>query len=190
MRRKVTPEGRVVTKTPLEKATIVALSLIPVVALVRAFYRAPYLHYGRGQMTANSVLLLLFGMYAFVICVLNLLHCRSLWRTGQDGWGRQLGWTYILVLVFAVSLPFLTMFDRGVWPQYLGQMLPIVSPAFFFAMGVAMLAVGLAGVTYRTAGPRWFLLVILATSVVLTLGGASRAWLVFCWWLGGGINPW
>lgn len=178
----------------LHKATIIAFVLIPVLAVVRLIYHAPRLDYGHRELTVNSVFLLAFGIYAFFLSSIRFFQCQNSWEMGKAEWRRQLGFTYIFVVVCALSLPFLMMFEggyKGVGAFCIeGFMAGLVfaSPAFLFPIGIVLFFLALPGVSYFKVRPKSYLIIIFSTSVLFVLGGAASAALVFVWWAGGGIS--
>lgn len=188
--------------------TIVAFVLIPLLVMLRLFYPAPTLEYGHGEASLNSVFLLLFSIYAFFVVVINFIQCHNFWKTGSMQWKTQLNFAYILVFIFALSIPFLMMFQAASHydavdhhrftitgsaafrPQDFMGCLIYCGPAFLFPTGIALFFLGLSGFQYLTGGNKSSLTTIFVASGLFTLCGAPFAWIMFGWWIGGGINPW
>ena len=193
-------------KSALYKATVIAFVLIPLLAIVRLTYPAPTLDYGHREITVNSVFLLLFGIYALFVSIINFIRCHDSWKIGKTQWKIQLTFTYIFAFIFAVSLPFLMMFQAESYNSSISQGrytstgidafdpgafipgLVFVSPAFLFPIGIVLFFLGFVGLHYFKLRPKSYLIIIFSTSVVFVLGGALSALLVFAWWANGGIN--
>ena len=193
-------------KSALYKTTVIAFVLIPLLAVVRLTYPAPTLDYGHREITVNSIFLLLFGIYALFVSIINFIRCHDSWKIGKTQWKIQLTFTYIFVFIFALSLPFLMMFQAESYnssnyperytstgidafePGEFIQCLFFVSPAFLFPIGIVLFCLGLVGLDYFKLRSKSYLIIIFSTSVLFVLGGALSAALVFGWWIGGGIN--
>lgn len=193
--------NRLMKKSTLYKATVIAFVLIPLLAVVRLIYPAPTLGYGHREITVNSIFLLLFGIYAFFVSIMNFIRCYDSWKVGKTEWKIQLKFSYFIAFIFAVSLPFLMMFQAESYSSSYtstgfeafepGDFIPnlvFVSPAFLFPIGIVLFFLGFVGLHYFKLRPKSYLIIIFSTSVVFVLGGALSALLVFAWWTGGGIN--
>jgi hypothetical protein len=179
----------IMKKSALYKATVIAFVLIPLLAVVRLIYRAPQLDYGHGEITVNSVFLLLFSIYAFFVSIFNFIRCHDSWKTGKTQWKIQLTFTYIFVFIFALSLPFLMMFQIDAFETE--DFIPFVffvSPAFLFPIGIVLFFLGFVGLENFKLRSKSYLVIIFSTSILFVLGGALSAAFVFAWWTGGGIN--
>lgn len=198
----------IMKKPALYKATLIAFLLIPVLVVVRLFCPALRLDYGNGDITVNSIFLLLFAIYAFFVSIFNFIKSYDYWRTDNKKWGKQLIFTYIFVFIFALSLPFLMtlksynyafyseVFIKAfaylspafLFPEVFIEALVYVSPAFLFPIGVVLFFLSLVGLQFLKGRAKSYLIIIFFTSVLFVLGGAASAYLVFGWWIQGGMN--
>ena len=205
--RKHTTKKNYMKKPALYKATVVAFLLIPILAVVRLVYPAPTLNYGEGEVTVNSIFLLLFGIYAFVVLILNFIRSYDYWKIRDDKWKKQLFFTYIFVFIFALSLPFLTIFQAKSYysiddhlckitgssafhPKDFAESAGYISLAIFFPIGITLFFLSCAGLKYVKTSPKLYLLITFLTSILFSIGGAASMGLVLVWYIGGGINPW
>jgi hypothetical protein len=176
-------------KSTLNILTIIAFLLIPVLALIRLNYHAPTLDYGDGQITLNSVLLLMFGIYAFFVSTGNFVRAHRSWKAGKPQWKAHDAVAYFCTLVFSVSLAFLMMFDTNrCFPEYFLFCLRIVSPAFLLPVGFVLLTLGINGLFYSKTRPKAYLIITFLAFVPFTFGGVIPAFLVGLFWLTGGLS--
>lgn len=197
----------------LRMATMILFMLIPILILLYMFYYAPYLKYGHGDITVNSIFLLLFAVYAFFVSLAHFRRCHDYWNNGNGRWKMQLTFTYFLIFIVALLLPFfMSCEDLILWighkyvneydllssifkclsyfsQDYVGALL-FVSPAFVFPIGIALFCLSCAEFAHHKGRAKSYLIVIFLTSLIFALIGAVPALYVLVWWLKGGINPW
>lgn len=187
-------------KFGLNIPTIIAFSLVPVLAVVRSIYAAPSLEYGNDDITLNSVFLLLFGIYCFLVSTWNLIQVQKSWKTANPEWKSKMMGAYIYIILFAIALAFLMAFvtvryfDSGglsagnrFVPEAFLAGLVFVSPAFLFPIGVILLILALCGLKYRRTRPKSYLVATFLISGLFTFGGALPAFFVAAFWMGGGL---
>ncbi|MHC4259440.1 MAG: hypothetical protein ACYSTF_03365 [Planctomycetota bacterium] len=180
--------------------TIIAFLLVPVIAFLRLTCPAQPLAYGNQEVTLGSVLLLVFGIFCFLISTFNLLHAHKSWKAAEPDWKTETISAYLYTILFALSLAFLMMFTdyrgydygstllrHGVVPGAFVLGLIFVSPAFLFPIGLVLLVLALAGLKYRNTRPKSYLIAAFVAAIVSTLGGAIPAFWVGTFWLSGGL---
>ncbi len=177
----------------IAKLTIIAFLLIPVLAIVRLLYYAPRLSYGKGQIALNSVFLLLFGIYCFIVSAFHFVYVNRYWSEGNSMWKQKMGFAYLYTILFALSLALLFGIGSGcanvddfMQMSFLGIM--FISLAFLFPIGLVLLFLGFKGLTQSHNKPKSYLVITFLTSLLFSLGGVMPALAVFSFWIQGGIS--
>jgi hypothetical protein len=172
----------------LNKATAIAFLLIPVLAEIRLVYHAPYLNYGYGEITVNSILLLIFAIYVLFVSISRLIQTYHCWKKGDDKWKRKLINAYIFVFIFVLSLSFLLILING--GSHLGEFLLclcFISSVFCFPIGIILFFLSCAGLRYLKIRPKSYLILIFCSSALFIIVGAIPTAIVFYWWINGGL---
>jgi hypothetical protein len=148
------------------------------------------LHYGKGQVTFNSVILLIYGIYCFAVSSSNLICVQRLWMQNSGHWKRKMASAYGSILFFAASLAFLMSVNNHIEFQCRDILycLIFVSPAFLFPIGLVLLALGFNGVFYSRNRPKFYLVITFLASLLFSLGGTYPALIVITFWVEGGFS--
>jgi hypothetical protein len=196
-------EAKNMKKLGLNIPTIIAFFLVPVIAAVRVIYEGPSLAYGHGDITEESVLILIFAIYCFFVSAFNFIRAHKGWKHNDEQWKKLTTSAHICNIAFAISLAILTLFGQ-LSVNYGGSfysssqsffellqgflyMFMFVSLAWLFPLGIVLLVLGLGGLKYSKSRPKGYLVVTIITAVLFTLGGALPAFIVSMFWIGGGI---
>lgn len=170
-------------KQILKILNIIAFVLIPVFALVRYFYAAQIMDYGRRQLTINSLFVLFFGVYCFFICTFNFIRVYKSWKEESLEWEKEMKTSYILTILFALSLFFLMIIPNPMNAIFYGMFVP---PAFLFPIGIVLLILGFSALRYNKS--KTYLVITFVTGSIFVLVGAIPTLFVFGFWLDGGFS--
>jgi len=179
------------------------------IALIRLFYKAPILHAtpsisdtGYWPVTSNSILLLIFGTYAAVVCTVYLSYCYKLWKEDDPCWEDDIKQArrrtylaaFMVAVLFAIDVEILNYAKSpfGLAPLgYLGALEVGVifgSLPFLFVIGTVLLVISLQSLNYRTGRPNSFFVTNLLLAILFILVGILPTIVVVTFWLEGGFD--
>jgi hypothetical protein len=113
----------------------------------------------------SPVILFPIGLILLCLCLAGLYHIGS---------GAM---PYLFMIIFFVALIVV------IYVRYF-------SPVFILPSGIILLFLGIGGFKQLKAKPKIYLFITFLMSLLFLLGGAPSAFIVFAWWIKGGINPW
>lgn len=157
-------------KFTLPIATIITFILIPLLGLIFRIYRysSPHLNYGDGAITVNSVLLLLFAIYAIVVSASHFIQCNNSWKTGNSPWKVHLLFTYIYVFTIALSLFFLMIFEDIDFTKGITKIF-CISPLYLLLISITLFFLVLTGLRFLKKSSKLYLLVIFSIFITVIL---------------------
>jgi hypothetical protein len=161
----------IIKKLTLTRATILTFVFIPSLSLIFRNYYPPALNYGRGEVTLNSILFLLFAVYAVIVSGFHFFQCHNSWETGKT-WKAHFFFTYIYVFIIAMSLPFFVIFDYVDFTKLIIKIPGRTPPLFLIAAGIVLFFLVLSFLKFIYKSLNFYILIsasLLIAAILLAL---------------------
>jgi hypothetical protein len=191
--------------------TISVFLLFPIVYIAR-MQDLPRLGYGHGEVTLNSIILLVYGIYCVVVSSMHLVVTHRLWKKNDPRWKKKIAATYGYILLFSLFLAISMMavayselpelFSKIFYNTLAGRIfdsfeelfaylfggLVFASLPFLFPIGLILLLLGFSEVCFCGNRPKSYLIITFLASILFSFGGAYPTFLVFIYWMNGGAS--
>lgn len=173
-------EPPVMSQARLDYYTKIAFALAPLLIAVSLVWNPPKIY---KTVDLNSILVLLYGIYALVVCAFRLAGTFREWRDEQSSWRRSFRRVYVVAFILALLMILIIVSGSN---EYSFMGLWIFFPlAFLFVFGLIAMIYGFMALPYRRNRPKLYLWVSLVSGFGFFIVGIIPVIIVFFWFFSG-----